>query len=224
MARVLGLAENAERGPYRPGARPQLLNSEQALARWSGKHEPYQRALRHFVDEYTKLPTLLANYAEFGGAPEARSLAHRVKGLAGNLGLEKLAELLDEIERNAVTDTASAVRPLLARLRHVLYDTFAAIDLELARSSAMTREARPTQPIDIARIHSLGEHLSVRFRRGELDGTAFAQLLDALTGNIGETQLDELQRAVDEFDFAAADAMTRQICAEFEVPLAAAQA
>jgi PAS domain S-box-containing protein len=224
MARVLGLAENAERGPYRPGARPQLLNSEQALARWSGKHEPYQRALRHFVDEYTKLPTLLANYAEFGGAPEARSLAHRVKGLAGNLGLEKLAELLDEIERNAVTDTASAVRPLLARLRHVLYDTFAAIDLELARSSAMTREARPTQPIDIARIHSLGEHLSVRFRRGELDGAAFAQLLDALTGNIGEAQLDELQRVVDEFDFAAADAMTRQICAEFEVPLAAAQA
>jgi PAS domain S-box-containing protein len=224
MARVLGLAENAERTPNRPGARPQLLNSEQALVRWSGQHEPYQRALRQFVDEYTKLPTLLANYAEFGGASEARSLAHRVKGVAGNLGLEKLAELLDEIERNAVSDSATAVRPLLARLRHVLYDSFAAIDLELARSSTAARGPRPTQPIDVGRIHSLADHLSAGFRRGQLDSAAFAQLLDALTGNIGDAQLDELQRVIDEFDFAAADALTRQICAEFEVPLAAAQA
>jgi CheY-like chemotaxis protein len=224
MARVLGLAENAERVPYRPGARPQLLNIEQALARWGGQREPYLRALRHFVNEYTKLPTLLSNYGEFGGASEARSLAHRVKGMAGNLGLEKLAELLDEIERSLITDTAIALRPLLARLRHLIYDSFAAVDLELAKAATIGSGRRSTQPIDVARIRSLGDHLSARFQRGEFDSAAFAQLLDALTGNVEEAQLDELQRIVDEFDFVAADAMTRQICNEFELPLAAIQA
>jgi HPt (histidine-containing phosphotransfer) domain-containing protein len=198
-----------------------LINSEQALARWGGQREPYLRALRHFADEYTKLPTLLSNYDVFGGASEAHSLAHRVKGVAGNLGLEKLAELLDEIERTLASDTASAVRPLLARLRHLIYDTFVAIDLELAKSPTAGAGPRPPQPIDVPRIRSLGDQLSARFRRGELDGAAFAQLLDALAGNIEAAPIDELQRLVDDFDFVAADALTRRICAEFELPLAA---
>jgi len=224
MARVLGLADAIERVAYRPGARSQLINFEQALARWGGQREPYLRALRHFVDEYIKLPTLLSNYDVFGGASEAHALAHRVKGVAGNLGLEKLAELLDEIERNLQSDAANAVRPLLARLRHLIYDTFVAIDLALARSAGAGTAPRPPQPIDVPRIRSLGDQLSTRFRRGELDGAAFAQLLDALAGNIDGARLDELQRLVDDFDFVAADALTREICAEFEPPLAAALA
>jgi len=224
MARVLGLGEATERVSNWPGGRPRLINFEQALARWGGQREPYLRALRHFVDEYTKLPTLLSNYDVFGGASEAHSLAHRVKGVAGNLGLEKLAELLDEIERNLLSDTANAVRPLLARLRHLIYDTFAAIDLEFARAAAAGGGPRPAQPIDVPRIRSLGDQLSARFRRGGLDGAAFAQLLDALAGNMEAARLDELQRLVDDFDFVAADALTRQICAEFEPPPAAALA
>jgi CheY-like chemotaxis protein/anti-sigma regulatory factor (Ser/Thr protein kinase) len=221
MARVLGYAENIDRVPLRAGVRPQLLNVEQALSRWGGQREPYLRALQHFVAEYTKLPTMLSNYGVFGGGSEARSLAHRVKGLAGNLGLEKLSQLLEEIERNVVNDAADALRPLLPRLRHLIYDSFAAIDLELAKSPSLSAGPRPVQPIDVAHIRSLGDQLSARFRRGELDGAAFAELLDALTGNIEAARLDELQHLVDDFDFMAADALTGQICAEFELPLAA---
>jgi PAS domain S-box-containing protein len=224
MARVLGFAENIDRVPQRSGARPQLLNIEQALVRWGGQREPYLRALQHFVAEYTKLPTLLSNYGVFGGATEARSLAHRVKGLAGNLGLEKLSELLDEFERDVASDAAQAVPALLGRLRHLIYDTFAVIDLELAKMPTDGSALRPAQPIDLPRIRSWSDQLSARFRRGELDGEAFAQLIDALAGNIEAARLDELRRLVDDFDFVAADALTREICAEFEVPPAAALA
>jgi len=224
MARVLGFAEDIDRVPQRSGARPQLLNIEQALVRWGGQREPYLRALQHFVAEYTKLPTLLSNYGVFGGATEARSLAHRVKGLAGNLGLEKLSELLDEFERDVASDAAQAVPPLLGRLRHLIYDTFVVIDLELAKMPTDGSALRAAQPIDIPRIRSWSDQLSARFRRGELDGEAFAQLLAALAGNIEAARLDELRRLVDDFDFVAADALTREICAEFEVPLASALA
>jgi PAS domain S-box-containing protein len=223
IARALGLTERIERAPRRAGARALLLDTERGLARWGGQPEPYYRALHHFVAEYAKLPTLLSSYGVFGGASEARSLAHRVKGVAGNLGLEKLAELLEEIERNIAGDAANAVPPLLARLRHLIYDSFAAIDLELARAPALAVAPRPTQTIDVGRIRTLRDRLSSGLRRGELDGTALAQLLEALSGHIEETRLDELQILIDEFDFLRAEERLRALCAEFDLALAAGQ-
>jgi PAS domain S-box-containing protein len=144
IARALDGTERIEQPP-RPDERAQLLDIEQGLARWGGQQERYFSALRHFAVEYAKLPTLLSSYGVFGGASEARHLAHRVKGVAGNLGLGKLAELLEEIERNLAGDAANVVPPLLARLRHLIYDSFAAIDFELAKAPAPTVAPRTAQ-------------------------------------------------------------------------------
>ena len=140
IAKVAGPADRgrgSRRNARRSGAA--LLNAEQGLARWGGQLEPYLRALRHFTAEYAKLPTLLSSYSAFGGSIEARSLAHRVKGTAANLGLEALAALLDEFEQRLNSQNPDVVPPLLARLRHLLYDSFAAIDLELAKSPSSQR-------------------------------------------------------------------------------------
>jgi PAS domain S-box-containing protein len=145
IARALGDAERIEQPPPRPDERAQLLDIEQGLARWGGQQERYFSALRHFAVEYAKLPTLLSSYGVFGGASEARLLAHRVKDVAGNLGLGKLAELLEEIEHNLAGDAPDVVAPLLARLRHLIYDSFAAIDFELAKAPAPTVAPRTTR-------------------------------------------------------------------------------
>jgi CheY-like chemotaxis protein len=144
IARALGGTERIEQPPRRD-ERAQLLDIEQGLARWGGQQERYFSALRHFAVEYAKLPTLLSSYGVFGGASEARYLAHRVKDAAGNLGLGKLAELLEEIERNLAGDAANVVPPLLARLRHLIYDSFAAIDFELAKAPTPTVAPRTAQ-------------------------------------------------------------------------------
>jgi PAS domain S-box-containing protein len=223
ISRALGLTERVEKLARRPAAALQLLDTAEGLSRWGGQQEPYYRALRHFASEYAKLPTLLSSYGIFGGASEARSLAHRVRGVAANLGLGKLAELLGEIERGVGGEAASAVPPLLARLRHLLYDTFTAIDQELAGAPACASAPRPVEPLDIARVRALADRLGAGLRRGELDGETFARLLDALTGHADEQRLNELQSLVDDFDFPAADAKLRELCAEFELPLAAGQ-
>jgi CheY-like chemotaxis protein len=116
----------------------QLLNSGRGLQSWGGQQEAYLRALRCFAAEYAKLPTLLSSYAAFGGASEACALAHRVNGTAADLGLEALASLLQEFERHAMNDATGVVPPLLAQLRDLLYDTQAAIDVELAKLPAST--------------------------------------------------------------------------------------
>ena len=224
IARLLGLQAAAAPPPKRAPQRAALLNAEQGLARWGRQLEPYLRALRHFTAEYAKLPTLLSSYSAFGGSKEARSLAHRVKGTAANLGLEALAALLDEFEQQLNGRNPDVVPPLLARLRHLLYDSFAAIDLELAKSPSSQGVGRPLQELDLPGLRELIERIGTGFKSGAFDSAAFAQLLAALGGYVEESRLDELQRIVDDFDFELAAERMRELCEEFELPLAAVQA
>jgi hypothetical protein len=222
IAKALGLHGPLENAPRREPAGAQLLNSERGLERWGAQLDSYLRALRHFVAEYAKLPTLLSSYGAFGGATEAHALAHRVKGAAANLGLEALAALLEDFERHVMNDTNGVVPPLLARLHHVLADTFAAIDAELAKSPASTGSPHPVREMHLPRFQALTRKLKQGFQRGELDSNAFAQLMTALGGHVAEARLDELQRIVDDFDFVLAHTRLLELCAQFEPPLAGA--
>ncbi len=62
------------------------------------------------------------------------------------------------------------------------------------------------------------------FRAANSTARAFAQLLAALGGYVEEARLDELQRIVDDFDFELAAERMRELCEEFDLPLAAVQA
>jgi len=223
IAKALGLDEQFENAPRRAPVGVQLLNYVDGLARWAGQQDPYLRALRHFAAEYAKLPTLLSGYGGAGDAVEARELAHRVKGTASNLGLDVLAALLDEFERNVSNDTQGVVPPLLARLGHVLSDSFAAIEAQLAKSPASTASRRPMQPYDWPRVQALSRRLSTGFQRGELDSVAFTQLMAELDGHVAEARLNELQRTIDDFDFVLADKRMLALCAAFEPRSLAAQ-
>jgi PAS domain S-box-containing protein len=220
IATALGLHDQGQSNPEREPAGTQLLNAVRAVERWGNQLEPYQRALRHFVAEYGTLQRLLSGYAGVGGATEAHAIAHRVKGTAANLGLESLATLLDDFERHVKQDVDGVVPPLLARLRYVLADTFAAIAAELGKSAAATHSRHSPQPIDLVQVQALTQKLSSGFSRGEMDSAAFAQLMAALGGHVEEARLDELQRTIDDFDFVLAQQRLRQLCESFETPLA----
>ncbi len=223
IARALGLHEHLAAPPRSKPSGVQLLDVERGLARWGGHAEPYLRALRHFAAEYAKLPTLLSSYNTFGGASEARALAHRVKGSAANLGLESLAALLEEFELALGGEITDAVPPLLVRLRDLMADSLASIEFELARAPPPAGTRPMPQPIDLQHVRGLAQRLQLGLSRGELDSVAFAQLTAALSGHVSEAQLDELQRIVDDFDFVLARTRLDELCAQFELPLAAAQ-
>jgi CheY-like chemotaxis protein len=219
IARTLGLQDQLENIPRRESSGAQWLNAVRGLQRWGGQQDVYLRALRHFVAEYATLATLLSGYDTAAGATEARSLAHRVKGTAGNLGLESLSALMNEIERCVVDDVAAAAAAL-ARLPGALANTFAAIESELLSNPASTASRRPVQELDLPFVQSLSRNLGAGFQRGELDSAVFAQLLAALDGYVAEARLNELQRTIDDFDFVLAESCLRELCAELQPPQA----
>jgi PAS domain S-box-containing protein len=215
MGRVLGAQDSSgEAPPPPPVARAPLLHSDRALQRWGGQREPWLGALRDFAAEHAQLPALMERL----DASQARQLAHRARGVAANLGLDALAGLLADIER-ALGDASGASLPALrARLPELLRDSLAAIDRELARVPApgSTSWQRRVEQIDAPRVKVLGDQLIEGFRRGEIDGAAFTELVRAFSGVVPQDRLRELRRAVDDFDFTRAQVHLRQVCAEID--------
>jgi len=76
----------------------------------------------------------------------------------------------------------------------------------------------PEQSFDAQRVRQLGAILMQAFGRGALDDAALGQLAAALGGYTVATRIDELQRALDDFDFGAAQTSLASLLSECPEP------
>jgi len=122
-----------------------------------------------------------------GRHPEAQALAHRIRGMAANLGLEQLASTLARVEQLCAAHgaDAAAMSEALSRLVAQLPAALLAIRGEAAPAAA-TIVARTATPLDPAAVR-----------------TAAAQ--DAAA------RLGPLRLALDDFDFPLAQSALRAV-------------
>jgi HPt (histidine-containing phosphotransfer) domain-containing protein len=73
-----------------------------------------------------------------GGLPEARRLAHSLRGSAGMLGAHAIVDLAGAMESHAAKGEADLIPPLLARLAAIADATIAALRKEQAKIAAET--------------------------------------------------------------------------------------
>ncbi|MES2261082.1 MAG: MHYT domain-containing protein [Pseudomonadota bacterium] len=97
IARVLGLSDATAPAPASDAGR-RVLHRAAGLQRWDGKLEAYQGALHRFADAYGDGVQRLSVLHRAGDGPAMQALAHRMRGVAANLGLEQLARTLAELE------------------------------------------------------------------------------------------------------------------------------
>ncbi len=71
-------------------------------------------------------------------------------------------------------------------------------------SSPQSQVPPTRQVLDLQRVQALGMTLEQSLKRGALDDAVLAQLTASLTGHVAASDLDELQRAIDNFDFIQA--------------------
>ena len=74
------------------------MDSQHALALLMGNRELYARLLKGFVREYAQSGRRMAELIAAGAAEDAAALAHSIKGLAANLGGERLGKASLELE------------------------------------------------------------------------------------------------------------------------------
>ena len=185
-----------------------VLNVEQGLAVWQ---DPtiYQQYLRKFAHDYAN------SAAEMGKLDRAAAagLAHKLKGAAGTVALNSVAELAHEADR--VLNSNENAEDILRRLQTALESALAAI---AAYAPPPTKSAdNSIKNVDVAMLTNLlvrtlqafdtDNHLSVLPLLAELD-----QLLPA-------DSLAPLHSAVENFDFRGGESAIKALATELNIIL-----
>jgi PAS domain S-box-containing protein len=220
IARVLGLptddaahaaaVTSASHSSKAAGSRQRSLNRKSGLQRWGGNEAVYQQALERFAADHANAATTLAAQLAGGDLAGAGADCHRLRGIAANLGMERLAAALAMLEQwcgaPRSPDAALEGAPLTA-VREALQAALSALE----RTAPVTHAAAPgaagpaTAPVSIDTKAALaaGATLIQSLQRGALDDGALAALEASLHGGAG-AELAQLQRALSDFDFPLA--------------------
>jgi CheY-like chemotaxis protein len=209
IARVLGL-EPGQQADDLPAQARQTLNRHAGLRRWSGNEDAYLEALAHFAVQHADLGTTLAAQATAADYFTLRMQAHRVRGIAANLGLELLADGLAGLEGLVDGDSGKLYPGLATTLQETLDAVSAMLDaaLEAIRATRPAGAApapgkpqgvRPTADLDRAR--RAGNVLRDALRRGGLDDAALAGLAAATSGHPLAARVAQVHTAISDFEF-----------------------
>jgi PAS domain S-box-containing protein len=178
------------------------IESEDAYARLGGDVGLFRQLLGRLLAEL-----------EHAQTPEAVSLAperhtelttwlHKLRGMAGNLGVRELAAAAESLERSLRGNDRSRVE----EARHRLW-----IELERVRASIadLLSTAPPTRTVADNSNASLDDatvdKLLTQLREQDLDAlTLFALIAPLLDERLGQTRTAELHTALQQLDFPAA--------------------
>jgi CheY-like chemotaxis protein len=196
IARVLGLAGQAQSAGTLDAAPRQVLNREAGLRRWGGMADAYERSLADFHQAHAGLARELEQLASGGERAQLAALAHKARGPAANLGFEQLADALAALEQGAATPA-----PLDASLAQLAAAHAAAL-AECGPRQAENTAAPPPGAADLGRASAAADSLMKALGRGSLDDAALAALVAALGGHApSAAPLAVLQAALADFDF-----------------------
>jgi PAS domain S-box-containing protein len=211
IARVLGLASSLQTADELPAQARQALNYHAGLQRWSGKEDAYMDALARFQEHYHDVAQMLSAQAAAADYRALRLLAHKVRGVAANKGLERLADALNVVEGQVDGDSGklypgaqAALQDALSLLRTQLDEALEAVRAALPAPS-QAKPAQAARPVaDLARARRDGTALRDALRYGGLEDSALTGLTAALDGHALAGRVAQVHAALSDFDFELA--------------------
>lgn len=203
-----GLANSAEHSEkYEQGGMDfsvmeAVADTVTALRRWL-EPEAYAKALAAFAeerrDDALKMTRIFTQRP--GDVETLLSEAHALKGLAGNLGLDKIANLAGELESELRSGQRDQVEELLHRITQALEQAVGAIE-KLVSTTGDVGGSEVRQPFDIEKIATLLQGLLSKL--DELDPDAVEPVIKELAEHLPIEKLGPVQHAVEVFDFESA--------------------
>ncbi len=169
-----------------------------AIGRMAGNVRLYRSLLGQFRDANADAGRRIEAALTVGDRPEAKRIAHMIKGLAGNLGAPALAAAAGALE-SALAD-ANTQPPL---------DAFSARLAEtIATLAAATQAAGPAVSVPTASATEIRDILAGLTALAESDDgelpARFGEVRETLAGFVAAQTLAELESAVNGYDFPQA--------------------
>jgi two-component system sensor histidine kinase/response regulator len=212
LARWLGPAPAAASPPAAsPAAARADIDTPAALARLGQNRALYARLASRFRDSQGAIVDRLHSAIVSDDLANATLLAHTLRGLAGNLGGNRLAALAGDLE--AALKQGSASRSELSAQLPELAASLAQLLAHLEQHSAGAAEsATAAKPLTPAALQAALSQL-----RQLLDNCDAAALssFEGLAGSLRQradgSQVDELARHIGQYEFETASALVEQI-------------
>ena len=190
------------------------LDIERGLNIWR-KADIYCKFLRKFAVDYAGSAKSMNRALAENERDTAAALAHKLKGVAANLGLPDVALQAGKIEQN-LKEGKGAVEALV-QLQQALDTSMESIAC-YAPEAVVTASATPTlDPTRLGRTRQLLLSLLEELNTDNPD--RIEPLLDELANELPSEFLQLLHATVGDFDFRAAEAATRQLADSLNVSL-----
>jgi hypothetical protein len=228
IARVLGLGPGHQADDL-PAQQRQTLNRHGGLRRWSGKEDAYLEALAHFAAQHGSLGATLAAQSTAADYRALRMQAHKVRGIAANLGLELLADALDKLEGLVDRDSGKlypgaeaaleASLEGLSGLHDAALDAIRAVQPAHAGAPHAAANGHAARPVaDLDRARRAGNALRDALKRGGLDDAALAGLAAATSGHPLAARVAQVHAAISDFEFDLALQQLDAVLAAIDEP------
>src|SRR5262249_46163355 len=186
------------------------------LKRVAGNRRLYRSLLEQFASKHFDADSQIGAALANGDRELAERLAHTLKGVAGNIGIERVQGAAAKVEK-AIREGDSGVPAMLMELKASLQPQVESIRVALPPVESAPPVAVAFEPEAaeraVARLMSLIE---------ENDGEAadaVQEVATALGGTVEASHLEDLRNSVVEFDFDAARTKLRRIASECHLSL-----
>ncbi|HWJ20180.1 MAG TPA: response regulator [Geobacterales bacterium] len=179
------------------------LDVEDGLRRVAGNMKLYRSLLGQFVEQQADTVSAVRAGLETQDFALVERLVHTLKGVSANLGAKGVSRLSAELEGSLKNRDVGSLEAALSGMRVEL-----ARVIEAIRKSLTTRAAeapRRVSAMDLTETITLLKQIRQLLIND--DGAALDFLLEArerIDGRISDTELNALQQAVSDFDFAVA--------------------
>ena len=178
------------------------------LRRVAGNKRLYRSLLEQFATKQADADSKIREALRKGDRELAERLAHTLKGVAGNIGIESVQAAAAKVEK-AIREDDVSVSAFVAELKSILSPQIDAIRNALGERAPVVARAdsfdADTAAAAVARLMSL-----IEANDGDA-ADAVQEVALALSGKVDGGSLDALRTAIDEFDFDAARTKLSQI-------------
>jgi CheY-like chemotaxis protein/HPt (histidine-containing phosphotransfer) domain-containing protein len=181
------------------------FNIEMGLKRLAGNQTLYQQLLKRFYqDEKDVVELLQSQLADKALLDKAHHSAHTLKGVAGNLGAEKLFEITRELDAQ-ILNNRGVTSELWQQFKQTFDEVYDGLGSWIKMENEQDSESNSVEPVNNEIFRQKIDQLKLMLRDSDAEA---ADLIEEIKKQITNEELKqviaEISELVSEFDFDSA--------------------
>jgi two-component system, sensor histidine kinase and response regulator len=185
------------------------------LSRLSGNRELLLKLLRNFGQEWSGALEPIQTALSAGDRQHARQRVHTLRGVAGNLSMNKVAAAAEALEQALKREESHEIEPCLETLAAALMPVLAGLE-GLPPASPRSDDVGP---LDLPLLERQFSELAELLRRQDMKAEAcFAEFRACPGAGEWSEAMARLEQQLDRLDFSAAAATLTEVAELLEFP------